>query len=139
MTITYVTSASGLTADQPVGGFFEGWAAPLTANEHLELLHAATHVVLAIEDGQVVGFVSALSDGVLSAYIPLLEVLSPWRGRGIGGELVRRILSEIERLYMIDVMCDADTFPFYERLGFQQASGGVLRHYDWRTRPGTIP
>lgn len=137
--VAYVTSASGLTADQLVGGFFEGWATPLTADEHLELLRAATHVVLAIEDGQVVGFVNALSDGVLSAYIPLLEVLPPWRGRGIGGELVRRLLSEIGRLYMIDVMCDADVLPFYQRLGFQQASGGVLRHYDWRTRPDRIP
>ncbi|MGQ0434523.1 MAG: GNAT family N-acetyltransferase [Microthrixaceae bacterium] len=139
MAVAYITSASGLTADQLVGGFFEGWATPLTADEHLELLHAATHVVLAIEDGQVVGFVNALSDGVLSAYIPLLEVLPPWRGQGIGNELVRQLLTEMGRLYMIDVMCDAEVFPFYERLGFQQASGGVLRHYDWRTRPDRIP
>ncbi|MGQ0433683.1 MAG: GNAT family N-acetyltransferase [Microthrixaceae bacterium] len=139
MAVAFVTSASGLTADQLVGRFFEGWAIPLTADEHLELLHAATHVGLAVEDGQVVGFVNALSDGVLSAYIPLLEVLPPWRGRGIGNELVRRLLTEIGRLYMIDVMCDADVVPFYERLGFQQASGGVLRHYDRRTRPDRIP
>lgn len=133
MGVEYVTSAAMVEPEQLVGGFFEGWATPLSADEHLGLLRAATHTVVGVEDGQVVGFVTALSDGVLSAYIPLLEVRPDWRHRGVGTELVRRVLMEIGSLYMVDVMCDADVFGFYERLGFHPSTGGVLRNYDWRT------
>ena len=39
--------------------------------------------MLARDDaGRVVGFVTAISDGVLSAYIPLLEVLPEYQGAG---------------------------------------------------------
>lgn len=136
--IEFRTSASGITPDQLDGGFFDGWASPLSPEEHLKLLRAAAHVALALDDDQVVGFVNALSDGVLTAYIPLLEVLPAHRGDGIGTELVRRLVAEIGPLYMIDVMCDADVFPFYGRLGFHQAGGGIVRNYDWRDhRAGT--
>ncbi len=103
------------------------------AAEHLRLLRASSHVVVARDaDGAVVGFVNALSDGVLTAYIPLLEVLPAHRARGIGSELVRRLLDAIGDLYMVDVMCDDDVFSFYEQFGFVRASGAVLRRYDWR-------
>jgi ribosomal protein S18 acetylase RimI-like enzyme len=113
------------------GGFFEGWAAPPTVSQHRDLLAASTHCVLAIDDRQVVGFANALSDGILSAYIPLLEVLPRYRGAGIGTELARRLLHEIGPMYMVDVMCDADMLPFYERLGFRASTGGVIRNYTW--------
>ena len=41
---------------------------------------------------------TAISDGVLSAFIPLLEVLPEWPGHGIGSELVRRMLAELDGL-----------------------------------------
>ncbi len=113
------------------GGFFEEWAAPPRPEQHLALLRGSTHAVAAVVDGAVIGFVNALSDGVLSAYIPLLEVLPAHRGAGIGSELVRRLLADIGALYMVDVMCDAEVFPFYERLGFIPASGGVIRNHAW--------
>jgi ribosomal protein S18 acetylase RimI-like enzyme len=111
------------------GGFFEGWTAPPTVSQHRDLLAASTHCILAIDGRQVVGFVNALSDGVLSAYIPLLEVLPHYRGAGIGTELVRRLLGEIGPLYMIDVMCDGDMLSFYERFGFRASTGGVIRNF----------
>lgn len=53
-------------------------------------------MVLAVEDGQVVGFVNAISDGGLTAYIPLLEVRREWRGRGIASQLVNRLLEQLD-------------------------------------------
>jgi GNAT superfamily N-acetyltransferase len=113
-------------------GFYEGWVAAPDADEHFRLLENSSHVVIALADDRVVGFVNALSDRVLAAYIPLLEVLPAYRGHGIGTELVERLMAEIGNLYMIDVMCDADVFPFYERLGFIAAGGGVVRNHGWR-------
>jgi ribosomal protein S18 acetylase RimI-like enzyme len=114
-------------------GFFEDWATPPSQEEHHAVLTAATHVVLALDRRSVVGFVNALSDGILAAYIPLLEVLPAYRGRGIGTELVHRLLDDMGPLYMVDVLCDASVFPFYERLGFSRASGGMIRNFSWRT------
>jgi len=122
-----------VSADDLLRGFFEGWAAPPNPEQHLQILRNSSHVVVARDDdGTVVGFVTALSDGVLAAYIPLLEVLPAHRGRGVGTELVRRLLARFEGLYMADVMCDDDVRPFYERLGFVGARGAALRNYDWR-------
>ncbi|MDY7104338.1 MAG: GNAT family N-acetyltransferase [Actinomycetota bacterium] len=132
--IDYVTSPAGVNVAQLAGGFFEGWASPPTPEEHRLVLERASHVVLAVEDDSAVGFVNAISDGVLTAYVPLLEVLPGHRGRGIGSELVRRLLVEIGPLYMVDVMCDADVFPFYERLGFHRTGGAVLRNHAWRAQ-----
>lgn len=130
----YLTDVAGLSAEMLEGGFFEGWFAAPSTHEHLALLQNSTHAVVAVEDDRVVGFVNALSDRVLSAYIPLLEVLPRLRGSGIGRELVRRLLDEVGPLYMIGVMCDDDVFPFYKPLGFIKAGGGVLRNYDWTSR-----
>ena len=68
-------------------------------------------------------------DGVLSAYLPLLEVLPAYRGRGIGSELVRRVLSALGDLYMVDVTCEADVLPFYRALGPSPATGASVRRY----------
>jgi predicted N-acetyltransferase YhbS len=136
--ISYSVSVGGLETADLEGGFFEGWGAPPDAAQHLEIVRNSAHVVLARDEtGAVVGFVTALSDGVLSAYIPLLEVLPAHRGQGIGSELVRRLLEALDNLYMIDVMCDADVLPFYERLGFVAAGGAMIRHYNWRENGGT--
>ena len=75
------------------------------------------------------GFVTATSDGVLTAFIPLLEVLPDHRGRGIGAELVRRMLGTLDGLYAVDVVCDEDVMPFYERLGFTRCGAMVRRDY----------
>jgi GNAT superfamily N-acetyltransferase len=92
---------------------------------HLAMLHGSEAVVLAIDDdatagspGRVVGFVNAVGDGVLAAYVPCLEVLPGWQGRGIGSELVRRVLDALGPRYIVDLACDEDVVPFYERLGF---------------------
>lgn len=134
--LSYSDSVADLDAQHLRGGFFEGWAAPPSPEEHLLILRNSAHVVAARDEpGVVVGFVNALSDGVLTAYIPLLEVLPAHRRNGVGTELVRRLMDRLQGLYMVDVMCDDDVRPFYERLGFIGASGAITRNYGWRGTP----
>ena len=78
-------------------------------------------------DGRVVGFVNMLSDGVLTAFIPWPEVLPGYQGRGIGGELMRRILDGTDRFYSVDLTCDAPLVPYYERFGMRGACSALLR------------
>lgn len=129
--IRYTDSAETITADELCGGFFEGWPNPPSPETHLKLLKNSDHSVSAIDDGtdQVVGFITAISDGVLSAYIPLLEVLPPYRRQGIGTELMRRMMEKLRDLYMIDLITGPELQHFYERFGMGAAFGMTIRDY----------
>lgn len=81
---------------------------------------------------RVVGFITANSDGVLSAYIPLLEVLPKYQGQGIGTELITRMLKKLETLYMIDLICDPELQPFYSRFKMKSQTGMILRNYKYQ-------
>ena len=126
--IQYRTSLEGIRADQ-LEGFFVGWPNPPTATTHLEILERAAHVVLALDDSSVVGFVTAVSDGILCAYIPLLEVLPSHQHQGIGSELMRQMLETLGEIYMIDLLCDPDLQAFYSRVGMEEASGMFVRNF----------
>jgi len=77
----------------------------------------------------VAGFITAISDGVLSAYIPFLEVLPEYKNRGIGKELVRRMLLKLKKAYMIDLVCDADLQKFYKKFNMFPAVAMIKRNY----------
>lgn len=128
--IIYQDSTRGFTPEQ-LRGFFVGWPNPPSKSTHLKLLEQSDFIELAIESksGNVVGFITAISDGVLSAYIPFLEVLPSYQGEEIGSELARRMFGRLEGLYMVDLLCDSDVQPFYERLGMKRATGMLARHY----------
>ena len=122
--IEYAADSAGVAPSQ-LDGFFVGWPKPPSPERHLEILRGSSHVVLARDGERVVGFITAISDSVISAYIPLLEVLPDYQGRGIGAELVRRLLAELGDLYMVDLCCDEDVVAFYERLGLQRWDAGM--------------
>ena len=100
--------------------FFVGWPSPPSLKRRLELLHGSDAVVLAFDGDRLVGFVVGVSDGAVAAYLPLLEVLPEYQGRGIGSELVRRILARYDDLYMVDLACDEELVGFYERFGLRR-------------------
>jgi ribosomal protein S18 acetylase RimI-like enzyme len=131
--IDYRDDITGVAADQLRGGFFEGWPSAPSVELHLAHLRGAEIAIAAVDadTGQVVGFVTAIGDGVLTAFIPLLEVLPAYRGRGIGTELVRLVLARLGDRYSVDLVCDPEMAEFYERFG--GVAGTVVM---WRNRNG---
>jgi len=132
----YSEDLSIITADKLRGGFFEGWPSPPSVEQHLAHLRGVEDAIVAIDSDAdlVVGLVTAIGDGALTAFIPFLEVLPAYRGRGIGTELMRRVLARLRDRYSIDLVCDSELVPFYERLG--GAAGTAVM---WRNRAALAP
>ncbi|MGW3368765.1 GNAT family N-acetyltransferase [Streptosporangium canum] len=127
--IRYSDTVDTIEADR-LTGFFVGWPTPASPEQHLAVLLGSYRAVVAIDEetDRVVGFINMISDGVLTAFVPWLEVLPEYQGQGIGGELVRRILADTEHLYSVDLLCDASLQPYYERFGMLRLPGMTLRH-----------
>ena len=128
MNIKYVNNPDGITVDM-LHGFFVGWRKVVTPDEHLRFLAGSYKIWLAVhEDAQrVVGFVNAISDGVLTSFIPLLEVVPEYHGQGIGRELMRRMMESLDGMYMIDACCDDDKVSFYEQFGMINIGNAMLK------------
>ena len=133
--ISYSSSTDGLTESE-LSGFFVGWPQPPINEHRRRVLQAASEVVIARdESGALVGFITAITDGVFAAYIPLLEVLPSLHGQGIGRALVRRMLTRLKDCYMIDLVCGDDVVSFYEQLGGQRLNGVGWRNYERLENP----
>jgi GNAT superfamily N-acetyltransferase len=117
--ISYRDGSDGVEAAD-LDAFFVGWPSPPSTQRRVEILRGSDVVVLALDDDRLVGFATAVTDGALSAFVPLLEVLPEYQERGIGTELARRILARLDDLYMVDLTCDEELVPFYERLGLRR-------------------
>jgi GNAT superfamily N-acetyltransferase len=144
--ISYRTNVDGSVVDgcavdelteDDLAGFFVGWPAPPSPSQHLAVLRGSYRVVVAFSGSEVVGFVNMISDGVLTGFVPWLEVRPEFQGQGIGTELMRRILAEAEHLYSVDLTCDDELRPYYERIGMTALTGmGVRNRGALTTLPG---
>lgn len=126
--IEYLSSLDDVDGND-LEGFFVGWPERPSGGALLGILDGSERVVLArdTESGRIVGLVTAVGDGVLTAFLPLLEVLPEYQGRGVGTALVQRMLSLLDGRYAVDLCCDEELVPFYERLGMQRLAGMGLR------------
>lgn len=129
--IRYTEDLSEVRPDM-LRGFFVGWPRHPSSAQHLAVLHGSYRAVIAVDDeaGRVVGFVNMISDGVLTAFIPWLEVLPGYQDQGIGAELMHRVLDGTDRFYSVDLVCDAELVPYYQRFGMLGTASAVLRHPD---------
>jgi GNAT superfamily N-acetyltransferase len=111
-------------------GFFVGWPTHPSPERHEQILRGSSKVWFVFNGERCVGFINALSDGVFYAYIPLLEVLPEYQGRGIGAELVRRMDETLKDHYALDLVCDPSLAPFYQRGGFIEYTAMIKRRYE---------
>ena len=128
--IRYQETCEGVSPEQ-LTGFFTQWRNPRPPEDHLAILQGSDYVVLALDEdsGQVVGFVTALTDGIQAAFIPLLEVLPNYQNHGIGSELMNKVIEKFAHLPALDLTCNPELQTFYARFGMQPSVGAVLRNY----------
>ncbi|MBQ7397124.1 MAG: GNAT family N-acetyltransferase [Lentisphaeria bacterium] len=82
----------------------------------------------AFEGDKLIGIARALSDGVSDAYIQDVTVDKSYRGRGIGGKLVKLLASELadRGIDWIGLVGVPGTEKFYSSLGFVPQGGHTL-------------
>lgn len=128
--IEYTDTVDKITPDS-LDGFFQGWKRRHSPAEHLEILKGSTHIILAVDTDKdrVVGFITALTDGIQSAFIPLLEVLPEYQKQGIGSAFVSRMLEKLRGIPAIDLSCDPEMQKFYKKFGMIPSTGMLIRDY----------
>lgn len=113
--------------DLEFSGFFAGWKN--TPSPGLkDILKNSTYFIVAKIEDEPVGFITCLSDKLISAYIPLLEVLPEYKKQGIGTALVEKMLNKIGKLYMIDLICDPELNYYYSKFGFKPYNASIIRN-----------
>ena len=129
--IIFLESISEISSNQ-LEGFFVGWPNPPSSEILLKILRNSLHCVIAFDTRtkRVIGFVNCISDCILSAYIPLVEVLPEYQHQGIGTELIKRMLEITSKYYMTDLTCDESMSSFYEKMEMTAGTSMSRRNYN---------
>ena len=88
-------------------------------------------VYVGVVEDEIVGFMILRMDGAFVGYIQTVAVMPPWRGRGIGTELIQyaeaRIFRETPNVFINASSFNPGAQRLYERLGYEVV--GELRDY----------
>lgn len=90
------------------------------------------HIAVYEEEMQkLIGFVDSVSNGVTDAYIQDLMVHPDFQGRGLGSELMNKMIDYLKKagIYMISVLYDESLKDFYSRFGFYNLLCGQMETY----------
>jgi GNAT superfamily N-acetyltransferase len=97
-------------------------------------LRHSWYVLTAYHKSELVGAGRLVSDGVLYAVVFDMIVAPHWQNRGVGSEILRRLLDRCEAAGIRDVLLFSakGTEGFYRRKGFtarpENAPGMIFRH-----------
>ena len=85
-------------------------------------LEQSWYAVSAYSEERLVGFGRVISDGVHHALIADLIIHTDFRGRGIGSEILKRLVKKCREKNIRDIQLFAASgkFLFYEKLGFRK-------------------
>ena len=111
--------------------FFQDWKSPPSLEIKSELLDGADLIITSRENGKLIGFLTAISDSAMHAFITLVEVLKTYQGKGVGTHLMKLAVSHFKGYYDIVLITDPDKGAFYKKFGFNEIYGMHIRDFTY--------
>ena len=83
-----------------------------------------------LTDARLIGFARVLTDYTFKAMIFYVIVHSEFRGHGIGGAILDRIMSNkaLDKIRNFELYCPERLVPYYEKQGFVRRTSLLLKY-----------
>jgi GNAT superfamily N-acetyltransferase len=114
------------TRELPIDGVVDlyranGWSSADKPEQLHQALVASHSLISAWDDARLVGLGNAISDGHLVVYYPHLIVHPEYQGRGVGREIMRRLMQRYNGFHQQMLVADGRALDFYRKCGFERA------------------
>ena len=98
-----------------------GWSSAEKPDLLRKALRRSDALVSAWAGKELVGLANAISDGYLVVYYPHMLVHPEYQGRGIGAEIMRRLMKKYQGFHQHVLIADGRAIEFYRKCGFTRA------------------
>jgi predicted N-acetyltransferase YhbS len=104
-----------------------GWEKRVADREKFRRMMAnASRTVVALDGERIVGFARALCDDVSNGYIGTVAVAEDFRRRGVGRELVERLIGDDENITWV-LRAGRGSTEFWRKMGFRRSEAAMER------------
>ena len=107
-----------------------GWnSLNLSSDDLKQMCNQSWYAIYAFKDQKLVGMGRIISDGVITGIICGLCVLPSYQSKGIGKEMLNRMIEHCEQNRVIpQLLCTENLEPYYESFGFRKFTVGMTRN-----------
>ena len=109
-----------------------GWAHRIPNLAWFQDLLARSTALVGVDEGHVVGFARAVTDGLSNGYLSMVVVADSHRRRGLGSRLVREIIGPEAGMTWALRADRPGARQFFESLGFSISESAMERNRDQR-------